>query len=68
MCIHFAFASIRIIDYEVYGILLYIWDLAAVEFDTRLSHAEVEDPRIHVVLDLPVIKQLAYVVLEVRTY
>ena len=45
--------------------LLYIWYLAAVEFDAGFAHAEVEHSGPHVVLDLPVIEQLADVVLKI---
>jgi hypothetical protein len=41
--------------------------LASVELHTRLAHAEVEVLCPHVVLDDPVVEQLADVVLEVRS-
>lgn len=46
--------------------LFYIWDLAAVEFDAGFAHAEIEHPVPHVVLNLPVVEQLADVVLKIR--
>lgn len=39
-----------------------------VELNAWLPHAEVEDLCIHVVFDFPIIQQLPYVVLYVRTY
>jgi hypothetical protein len=47
-------------------ILFCFWDLVAVELDPRLAHAEVEDSGTHVVLEQPVVQQLADVVLQVR--
>lgn len=49
------------------GFILFCFgDLAAVELDPRLAHAEVEDSGPHVVLEQPVVQQLADVVLKVR--
>jgi hypothetical protein len=46
-----------------YLLLLYIWYLVVVEYHTWLPHAEVQILCIHVVLDIPIIKQFAYVML-----
>ncbi|TVU15041.1 hypothetical protein EJB05_38541, partial [Eragrostis curvula] len=49
-----------------YSNLFCIRNLAAVELDTRLAHAEIEVLGQHVVLDNPIVEQLPDVVLEIR--
>ena len=48
-------------------ILFCFWDLATVELDPGLAHAEIEDPGPHVVLEHPVVQHLTDEVLKVRS-